>query len=66
MDENQFVIRRCDQLDTETKTIKLGTVYGNGYNCERGQKKQFEGEDVGIWNKVRKTNLNLEPNTLLN
>ena len=66
MDENQFVIRRCDQLDTETKTIKLGTVYGNGYNCERGTKKQFEGEDVGIWNKVSKTNLNLEPNTFLN
>ena len=64
--ENPFVIRRCDQLDTKTRTVKLGTVYGGGYNCETGQKAQFEGEDVGIWNKVSKTNLNLEPNTIFN
>ena len=64
MDENLFVIRGCDQKDTN-RTIKLGTVYGGGYNCETGQKTQFEGEDVGVWNKVCEINLNLEPNTFL-
>jgi len=32
--------------------VIIGTVYGGGYNCETGQKTQFEGEDVGVWNKV--------------
>ena len=29
-----------------------GTVYGGGYNCKTGKTSKFEGEEVGIWNKV--------------
>merc|ERR1711874_545064 len=30
----------------------IGTVYGGGYNCKTGKTSKFEGEEVGIWNKV--------------
>ena len=30
----------------------LGTVWGGGYNCKTGEITLFEGEKVGVWNKV--------------
>merc|ERR1712108_85950 len=32
--------------------VIIGTVYGGGYNCKTGKTSKFEGEEVGIWNKV--------------
>merc|ERR1719489_644738 len=32
--------------------VVIGTVYGSGYNCKTGQVSEFEGEKVGVWNKV--------------
>ena len=38
--------------ESSSRSVLIGTVNGNGYDCRTGLVGEFEDQRDGIWNKV--------------
>ena len=38
--------------ESTTRFVVIGTVFGNGYDCDKEVLNEFEGSRDGVWNKV--------------